>query len=136
MIGNWKLLLLLLIGRVNIIKLVVLRKCTYLFQNMPIFIISSFFMTLDSIIIPFIWAYKHPHISKACLRKHIKEGGLGLPVFRHYFWARNTRAWVFCNQSSAGYGDEHRLYPRWPETESCYAVSLTIYFLNLILKAN
>ena len=43
MIDKWKLLPLSLIGRVNIVKMVLLPKFTYLFQNVPIFLTSSFF---------------------------------------------------------------------------------------------
>ena len=83
MIDNSKLLPPSL-GRVNIIKMVVLPKFTYLFQNVPIFLTSSILKTLDSIIMAFIWAFKPPHISKA-LQKPTEESGLGLLVFRHYY---------------------------------------------------
>ena len=58
MIDRWKLLPFSLIGRVNIVKMVVLPKFMYLFQNIPIYLTTSFFKMLDSIIVPFIWADK------------------------------------------------------------------------------
>lgn len=85
MIDKWKLLPLSLIGRVNIIKMVVLPKCMYLFQNIPIYLTASFFKLIDSIIIPFIWANKPCCICKVHLHKPTAEGGLGLPFFRHYY---------------------------------------------------
>lgn len=60
MLEKWKLLPLSLLGRVNIIQMVVLPKFIYLFQNVLIFITASFLKALDSIIIPFIWANKPP----------------------------------------------------------------------------
>lgn len=87
MIDKWKLLPLSLVGRVNIIKMVVLPKFMYLFQNIPIYLTTSFFKMIVSIIIPFIWADKPSRISKAHLQKPTAEGGLGLPVPRHYYWA-------------------------------------------------
>ena len=70
MIDRWKLLPLSLIGRVNIVKMVVLPKCMYLFQNIPIYLTTSFFKMLDSIIVPFVWADKLSRISKAHLQNY------------------------------------------------------------------
>lgn len=36
---------------------------------------------LDSIIVPFVWAYKSPHMSEAHLQRTWAERGLGLPEF-------------------------------------------------------
>ena len=124
MIDKWKLLPLSLIGRINIIKMIVLPKFIYLFQNVPIFLTSSFFKTVDSLIMPFIWAYKPPRITKAHLQKHTTEGGLGLPVLRHYYWACNARTWVFWYHATTA-GQECNLDPSWPLLESDKAVSLT-----------
>lgn len=66
---------LLLIGRVNLIKIVVLPKFLYLFQSLPIFLTTSFFKTIYSLIMPFIWAYKFHRISKVHIQKHVSEGG-------------------------------------------------------------
>lgn len=52
-----------------------------------------FFKKLDAIILPFVWGYSKSHrISKAHLHKPSIKGGLGLPVFKHYYWAASSRA--------------------------------------------
>lgn len=118
MIDKWKLLPLSLIGRVNIVKMIVLPKFTYLFQNIPIFLTASFFNLIDSIMIPFIWTDKPARISKARLHKPTAEGGLGLPIFRHYYWACNARALVFWDHSTAAVEQGHCLCPSWPAIET------------------
>lgn len=72
--------------------MVSLPRFLYLFQNLPIYLPLKFFKQLDSLILSFIWAGKPPRISMAHLQKNTSCGGLGLPVFRHYYWAANSRA--------------------------------------------
>ncbi len=90
------------IDRINIIKMVTLPKFLYLFQNVPVYLPLSFFKQLDSIILSFIWADKPPCISKAHLQKSTDRGGLGLPVFKQYYWAANARALAFWQWGSSG----------------------------------
>lgn len=104
MIDKWKLLPILLIGHVNIIKMVVLPKCIYLFQNLSIYLNASFFKLIDPIIIPFIWAGKPSRIPKDHLHEPKAEGGLGLPISRHYYRACNARALVCWNDSPVPFG--------------------------------
>uniref|UniRef100_A0A669EJS0 NACHT domain-containing protein n=1 Tax=Oreochromis niloticus TaxID=8128 RepID=A0A669EJS0_ORENI len=92
MLVKWKLLTLSLIGRINAVRMVSLPRFLYPFQNLPIHLPLKFFKQLDSLIHSFIWAGKPPRISKAHLQKNTSCGGLGLPVFRHYYWAANSRA--------------------------------------------
>lgn len=94
-VGNRKLPPLSMIGRINAIKMVALPRFLYLFQNLPVFLPLSFFKQLDSVILSFVWAGKPPCISKAHLHRNVNKGGLGLPVFRHYYWAANARALTF-----------------------------------------
>lgn len=82
-IDKWKLLLIFLIGRVNIVKMVILPKFIYLFQNLPVYLTASYFKLVDSILISFICGNKTPQISKAHLQKSVAEGGLGLPIIRN-----------------------------------------------------
>lgn len=94
-VETWRVLPLTMIGRVNAIKMVTLPRFLYLFQNVPIFLTQSFFKTLDSVIMPFIWGYKAHRISKAHICKTKDIGGLGLPCFQHYYWAANLRALMY-----------------------------------------
>lgn len=94
-IEAWRTLPLSMIGRVNAIKMVVLPRFLYLFQNLPIPLNVSFFKKLDSIILPFVWGYKSHRISKAHLHKSVQSGGLGLPIFRYYYWAANSRVLTY-----------------------------------------
>lgn len=88
-----------MIGRINAIKMVTLPRFLYIFQNVPIFLSTFSFKTLDSIIMPFIWGYKPHRISKKHLCKPKELGGLMLPLFQHYYWAANARALVYWQQA-------------------------------------
>lgn len=94
-----------MIDRVNAIKMVSQPRFVYLFQNLPIYLNASFFFfffkKLDSIRLPFVWGYKSHRISKAHLQKPFKNGVLGLPVFKHYYWAANARALIYWKGGSA-----------------------------------
>lgn len=97
----WRILPLSMIGWVNAIKMVSLPRFLYLFQNLSIYLNASFFMKLDSIILPFVWGYKSHRISKAHLQKSFKNGGLALPVLKHYSWAANARALSYWKEGNA-----------------------------------
>ena len=62
-IEYWRLLPLSMIGCINSIKMVSVPRFLYLCPNLPIF------LTLDSIIISYIWSNKNPRISKVHLQK-------------------------------------------------------------------
>lgn len=57
-IEKWRTLPLSLIGCVIAVKMVLLPRFLYLFQNVPIFIPKSFCKLPDSIIMLFVWGYK------------------------------------------------------------------------------
>lgn len=108
-IENWKILPLSMIGRINSIKMVSLPRFLYLCQNLPIFLTAAFFKELDSIILSYVWNYKNHRISKIHLQKPKSEGGLGLPSYKHYYWAANARALMFWH-----YGSPDSLAPGAP----------------------
>lgn len=74
-IEKWRILPQSMVGRNITIILVALSRFLYLFQNLPLFLTSKFFKQLDSIILPFVWSYKLPRISKAHLQKPVKMIG-------------------------------------------------------------
>lgn len=106
-----------MIGRINAIKMLVLPRFLYLFQNLPVYLPSSFFKQIDSIILSFVWADKPPRIAKSFLQRNMNKGGLGLPVLKHYYWAANTRALIFWQQGFPD-NDLSDVIPLWLKIES------------------
>lgn len=73
--ARWSVLPLFLACRINLIKMIVLLRFLYLFQNLPIFIKKSFFNNQDKLIVSFLWGNKGHRIRKCFL------GGMALLIF-------------------------------------------------------
>lgn len=112
----WRTLPLSMIGRVNAIKMITLPKFLYLFQNLPIIIPNEFFKRLEKIILDFIWGFKKHRISKIHLYRMQRDGGLGLPVFQHYYWAANIRAMLYW-QAGSPLNESLYTAPLWLQLE-------------------
>lgn len=109
------------VTRINSIKMTILPKFTYLFQMVPVFIPKSFFVSLDSVFSSYIWQNKKPRVNKLLLQRLKRDGGMGLPNTRHYYWAANIRCLTFWRHF---YLQPNR--PAWTSLElrSCGDVSL------------
>lgn len=76
-----------LMGRTNIIKMSILPKFLFLFQNIPFSPPLLFFKKMQSIFSSFIWESKSPRISQQVLQLPYNDGGLNLPNLNIYFLA-------------------------------------------------
>ena len=73
------------VGRINIVKMVILAKAIYRFEVLPIKISMIFPPELEQIILKFIWNHKRSRLAKEILRKKNKAGGINLSGFIQFY---------------------------------------------------
>ena len=81
------------IGRINIVKMMVLHKAIYRFNVFPIKIPETFFTEVEQIIIIFLW--KKGILNNQNNLKKNKTGDIMFPDFKLYYQATVIKtAWV------------------------------------------
>ena len=76
--NRWKNIPCSWIGRINIVKMSILRKAIHRLNVIPIKLPMVFFTELEQIISQFVWKYKKSPITKAILKKKNGTGGINL----------------------------------------------------------
>lgn len=84
-----------LIGKINILKMNVLPKLLYLFQNIPLPPPSSLFTQLKKLFVRFLWNNRRPRTRLSLLYLPFDRGGLKCPNPLWYYWAAQLRAMMF-----------------------------------------
>ncbi len=72
----------------------------------------------------YVWNYKSHRIFKIHLQKPGSVGGLGLPVFKHYYWAANVRALMYWEKGTLD--NRSPEVPLWVQMETGLVVGTSL----------
>uniref|UniRef100_A0A3P9J7K4 Reverse transcriptase domain-containing protein n=1 Tax=Oryzias latipes TaxID=8090 RepID=A0A3P9J7K4_ORYLA len=133
-VDRWMSLPLSLMGRINAIKMNILPKMLYVFQNLPLPPPNDFFSKIKKQFLAFIWKNDKARIRLSMMQLPYNQGGLKCPNIIWYHWATQLRSITFYFEIIDA--------PQWKEMESVgldlplpyYLYSDTIF--NLIKKTS
>lgn len=123
-IDSWIRLPLSIAGRASLIKMVVLPKFLYLFNNIPIPLTNHFFATLQSHLTRLLWGGKQPRVRWQVLTLPYNRGGFSIPDFKLYYLVAQ------CSYAHAWYHTVSKLPYVCPESDLVLPNQLTTVLPN------
>lgn len=94
-VDRWMPLPTSIIGRVNILKMSILPKLIYLFQNIPLPPPLDFFSRIKKIFLRFLWNNRRARLRLSLIYLPFDRGGLKCPNIKWYYWAVQLRSIMF-----------------------------------------
>ena len=118
-LNRWKILPLTLLEKINTIKMNILPRFLFLFQNLPIYIPPTSFNVWDGLLRKFLWDEKKPRVKLKIMQQKKERGGLALPNLINYYYSAQVKPiliWM-----------DNEMRPKWKLIEFNLAESLSTF---------
>ena len=112
----WRSLPLSVMGRIALIKMVLLPRLLYYFSNIPINIPRQFFRKLETTVRELIWHGSRCRVALSKLYAPLSKAGLAVPNIEHYYLAAQLQ-WITKWLIGDALADTATLEPPWAESE-------------------
>lgn len=119
LLERWTTLPISIIGKVNLLKMSILPKCLYLFQNIPLPPPINFFQSLERAFNNFLWNNRRPRLKLSLIYLPYDRGGLQCPNLQWYYWAAQLRTIMYY------FSEETR--PSWVDMERDSDIDLPLH---------
>lgn len=127
-LNRWRSLPFTLMEKISAIKMNILPRFLFLFQNIPLYIPHISFKYWESLLRKFLWDGKKPRVKLKILQQRRREGGLALPNLINYYYAAQVKLILIMLNKGLG--------PKWKNMETILVGNLNKLFTTKQMKTN